>query len=82
VTSLSSKGAFESIAPESADAVFVVLRREHRKGARWRIVGRAATWAAAVAMIQGAGDWHISEREPAPSQEGAECRSSTKTELR
>ncbi len=55
MTSLSLKGAFETAAAESADTgnpLFVVRHRAHRKGARWRVVGRAAaSWASAVALI-------------------------------
>jgi hypothetical protein len=58
-SSLTLKSAFESAAPEVADAAFVVHHRQHRKHARWHAVGHASTFAAAMLMIDGRGDWRV-----------------------
>jgi len=41
--------------------MYAVRFRAHRRGARWRTVGTAATYAAALAFVRGAGDFHITQ---------------------
>jgi hypothetical protein len=45
--------------PATEPLLFVIWYRAPGKGQRWRKAGRASTHAEAVAMIGGAGDWHI-----------------------
>lgn len=45
--------------PAAEPVCFVLYRREHRKGARWRKVATAGTRAELYALMAGAADYHV-----------------------
>ncbi len=74
--------------PAAVPVAFVVWHRAPGKGARWRKVGTAGTYAGAVRLMSGTGDWHIAPlyderlaRPAGPTAAGPEVSAETPTFL-
>jgi hypothetical protein len=58
---------FAPTPPTPEPTAWVVRHRPPPGGGRWRVVGEAATYAEALALTRGAGNWWVSPRVDEPA---------------